>query len=341
VRIFLRLLALAALVAAGLTAGISTASADVQPLTFTPAPLAFGSVNVGQSASASTTVTYTTSVSSTYNYVGIDSATPAGPNAADFSVTANSCGFINLAGTGYNEQCSISVRFTPSAGGPETASLQVAWHNTGGTSGTQDLALTGTGTPTVTTTTALASSVNPARTGQAVTYTATVKPAPGGGTVSFTDNGTAIAGCSAAQVTGTTATCTTTPGAAGGHNIVASFSGFSDSAGSTSSVLTEVVTLTSCRSLAYCNLHGLNLTNANLAGANLTGANLSDANLTGANLAGASLTEANLAGANLTGVNLTRANLVFANLNMVTWSNTRCPDGTNSNADRGTCARHL
>jgi hypothetical protein len=339
VRIFLRLLALAALVAAGLTAGINIASADVQPLTFTPAPLAFGSVIVGQNASASTTVTYTTSVSSTYVYIGIDSATPAGPNAADFSVTANSCQFINLAGTGYNEQCSITVQFTPSASGPETASLHVAWHNTGGTSGTQDLALTGTGK--VITSTALASSANPARTRQAVTYTATVRPAPGGGTVGFTDNGTAISGCSAVQVTGTTATCTTTAGAAAGHNIVASFSGSSGSVGSTSSVLTEVVTSTFCRSLAGCNLHGLNLTNANLAGANLTGANLSDANLTGANLAGANLTAANLAGANLTGANLTRASLVWANLNKVTWSNTTCPDGTNSSADRGTCTRHL
>jgi hypothetical protein len=340
-RIFLRLLALAALVAVGLTAGTRIASADVQPLTFTPAPLAFGGIFMGQNASASTTVTYTTSVSSTYSYVGIDSATPAGPDGADFSVTANSCQFINLAGTGYNEQCSITVRFTPSVDGPETASLQVAWHNTGGTSGTQNLALTGTGVPRVTTTTALASSVNPARTGQAVTYTATVRPAPGGGTVGFTDNGTAISGCSAVPAIGTTAACTTTPGAAGGHNIVASFSGSSSSAGSTSPVLTEVVTSIPCRSLAGCNLHGLNLTDANLAGANLTGANLSDANLTGANLAGANLTGANLAGANLTGANLTRAHLVFANLNEVTWSNTTCPDGTNSNADRGTCIRHL
>jgi hypothetical protein len=29
------------------------------------------------------------------------------------------------------------------------------------------------------------------------------------------------------------------------------------------------------------------------------------------------------------------------NFNKVTWSNTTCPDSTNSNADGGTCAGHL
>jgi hypothetical protein len=145
VKTFLRLLALAALVVVSLTAGTNIASADIEPLTFTPAPLAFGSVLLGQSSAAPTTVTYTTSVNPTYEYIDIDGATPVGPNAADFSVTANSCQFINIAGTGYNEQCSITVQFTPSVTGPESASLQVAWSNTGGPSGTEDLALTGTG----------------------------------------------------------------------------------------------------------------------------------------------------------------------------------------------------
>ncbi|HEY6789971.1 MAG TPA: pentapeptide repeat-containing protein [Trebonia sp.] len=336
----IRLLALTTLVVAGLTVGTSIASADIQPLTFTPAPLAFGNVAVGTNSSASTTVTYTTSVSSTYAYIGIDSATPVGPNAADFSVTSNSCSLINIAGTGYNEQCSITVRFTPSAGGPESANLQVAWHNTGGASGTQDLALTGTGIPRATTTT-LASSVNPATAGQAVTYTATVSPAPGGGTVGFTDNGSAISGCSAAQVSGTTATCATTAGTTGSHNIVATFSGSGGFAGSRSAVLTEVVTQAPCTSLAGCNLHGLNLSDANLAGTNLSNANLNKADLAGANLAGANLNGANLNGANLTDADLVGASLNGANLNGVTWNNTTCPDGTNSSSDGGTCTGHL
>jgi hypothetical protein len=91
---------------------------------------------------------HTTSVNSTYAYIDIDSATPVGPNDPGFTVTSNSCSFINIAGTGYNGQCSITVQFTPSVVGPESANLQVvAWSNTGGASGTQDLALTRTGVP--------------------------------------------------------------------------------------------------------------------------------------------------------------------------------------------------
>ena len=119
------------------------------PLTFTPALLAFGNVVVGTSSSASTTVTYTTSVDSTNTDISVDSATPVGPGAADFSVTSNSCSVISLAGTnssGY-EQCSITVQFTPSVVGPESADLAVAWENAGGESGAQDLALSGTSPP--------------------------------------------------------------------------------------------------------------------------------------------------------------------------------------------------
>jgi hypothetical protein len=339
-RVPLRPFALATLVVAGLTVGTDIASAAPQPLTFTPAQLAFGNVVIGTSSSASTTVTYTTSVSPTYQYIGIDSATPAGPNASDFTVTSNSCQFINIAGTGYNEQCSITVKFTPSVGGPENASLQVAWHNTGGASGTQDLALTGTGMARATTTT-LASSVNPATSGQAVTYTAMVSPAPGGGTVGFTDNGSAISGCAAAQVSGTTATCATTAGRTGSHNIVATFSGSTGFASSGSAVLSEVVTQAPCASLAGCNLSGLNLSDASLAGANLSNANLDKADLAGANLAGANLAGANLNKADLAGADLAGASLNGANLNGVTWNNTTCPDGTNSNSDGGTCTGHL
>jgi hypothetical protein len=191
------------------------------------------------------------------------------------------------------------------------------------------------------TTTSLSSSANPSRAGQAVTYTATVSPAPDGGTAGFTDNGSAITGCSAVSLSAGTATCPTTPQTTGAHNIVATFSGSNGFAGSTSSTVTQVVTKVPCPSLAGCNLAGLNLTDAHLAGTNLSNANLNGANLTGAdltkaNLAGADLTKANLAGADLSG-----ASLAGANLNKVTWSGTTCPDGTNSDADGGTCLGHL
>ncbi len=110
--------------------------------------------------------------------------------------------------------------------------------------------------------------------------------------------------------------------------------------------------------LTGANLSGANLRDANLTfarlGGNLTGADLRDANLTNSDLAFANLTRANLTGANLTGTNLTGANLTGANLrganltganvSKARWSNTTCPDGTNSNdpdVDGGTCKNNL
>jgi hypothetical protein len=78
-----------------------------------------------------------------------------------------------------------------------------------------------------TTTTTITSSANPSAVGQAVTYTATVRPVPDGGTVAFSDGGTPISGCGAQQVdtsTGT-ATCQVTYTSTGAHSITAAYSG--------------------------------------------------------------------------------------------------------------------
>jgi uncharacterized protein YjbI with pentapeptide repeats len=58
---------------------------------------------------------------------------------------------------------------------------------------------------------------------------------------------------------------------------------------------------------------------------------LQSANFVGANLSGADLASAKLSGANPSGANLTG----------VQWSDTLCPDYTNSNVDGGTCANKL
>ncbi len=67
-------------------------------------------------------------------------------------------------------------------------------------------------------------------TGGSVTYTATVAPAPDGGTVAFNDAGTPISGCATQPVNTTTgiATCETSYPTAGVHAITASFSGSPD-----------------------------------------------------------------------------------------------------------------
>ena len=85
------------------------------------------------------------------------------------------------------------------------------------------------------------------------------------------------------------------------------------------------------------NLSGGNFTNALFTGDNLSGANMSDAELSGAYLTNTDLAGANLSGSDLTNANMDGANTKGANLNGITWSNTTCPDGTNSKNDKGTC----
>ena len=96
-----------------------------------------------------------------------------------------------------------------------------------------------------------ASSQNPAVVSTPVTLTATVTtPTAGsnpGGTVAFNDNGVPIAGCSAqllsaASATTATATCTTSTLPAGSHPITVVYGGDATHAGSSSSVLTQVIT---------------------------------------------------------------------------------------------------
>ena len=88
----------------------------------------------------------------------------------------------------------------------------------------------------ITTTTSIAASAAGVTAGQPVSYTATVSPAPDGGTVSFADNGVAIPDCGARPVNGSgTATCTVTYTTAGKHVVTAVYTGSSDGkfAGST------------------------------------------------------------------------------------------------------------
>jgi uncharacterized protein YjbI with pentapeptide repeats len=73
---------------------------------------------------------------------------------------------------------------------------------------------------------------------------------------------------------------------------------------------------------------------------NLTDANLTDGVLVGADFTSAALSYANLTDANLTDANLTDADLTGARLVNMTWSDTICPDGTNSDSDGHTCVGH-
>ena len=62
--------------------------------------------------------------------------------------------------------------------------------------------------------------------------------------------------------------------------------------------------------------------------------------MTGTVLAGSNFQRANFTNANLTGANLKGANFKDATMTGMTWLNTICPDGTNSNNDNNTCKGH-
>ncbi len=86
-----------------------------------------------------------------------------------------------------------------------------------------------TATPEATSTTLQTSSASP-KAGATVIYTATVSPTPSGGSVSFSDDAGAIAGCQALSVNTASgvATCEVTYASAGSHSITAAFSGSED-----------------------------------------------------------------------------------------------------------------
>jgi len=96
--------------------------------------------------------------------------------------------------------------------------------------------------------------------------------------------------------------------------------------------------------------------NANLSGSDLSsycgfGGTFKNANFTRANLTGADFafsgTSDTFTNASFTNANATKANfkgatgMGSATLNGVIWSDTICPDGTNSNSDGNTCVGHL
>lgn len=94
-------------------------------------------------------------------------------------------------------------------------------------------------------------------------------------------------------------------------------------------------------SFEHARLDGVNFSGSNLRFADFGQAVMQDANLSWADLRDATLRSANLRDANLSGANLTGADLHGALLLDVVWSNTTCPDGTNSDDHDDTCEGHL
>lgn len=106
------------------------------------------------------------------------------------------------------------------------------------------------------------------------------------------------------------------------------------------------------------NMFALSSANNNFTGANFTNAdlvlfasdhdNFTNANFTNANLTdeyngnpGRGFTDSNLSNVNFTNTNLTAAPFSGNTLTGITWSNTTCSDGTNSDNNGNTCIGHL
>jgi uncharacterized protein YjbI with pentapeptide repeats len=96
--------------------------------------------------------------------------------------------------------------------------------------------------------------------------------------------------------------------------------------------------LSNANLISTAELGSTTLTNANLTGAILSGAHL-DAivDAVGANFTNANLELVNFQDANLYGA----VGMDTANVNEAVWSNTTCPDGTNSDNNGNTCEGHL
>ncbi len=94
-------------------------------------------------------------------------------------------------------------------------------------------------------------------------------------------------------------------------------------------------------------MNGVDFTNDDFTNANVNGVIIDSANFTGANLTGANFSNCNGGGGqNFSNVNFTNANfsgctnIAGSTITSATWSNTICPDGTNSDNDGGTCVGH-
>lgn len=102
--------------------------------------------------------------------------------------------------------------------------------------------------PQTATSTTVTSSANPIWAGSSATLTAAVTPSPDGGTVTFYDGSEAVTGCSglALDLATSSATCTVTESAAGGHPITADYSGTAMYGYSTGSMTETVQTPPPC-----------------------------------------------------------------------------------------------
>ena len=211
----------------------------------TAPPGAAGAVHVTVIANGQTSQTSTADV---YTYVAaptLSGVSPLnGPAAGGQQVT--------LSGANLTGASAVSFGGTPASVFTVVNAMTVTATTPGHAAGAVDLKVTTPGGTSnavtysfgTSTTTTLAGSPNPSIVGASVTYTATVSPVPDGGTVAFSDGGSAIAACGSQPIDASTgtATCQVPVGAVGSRSIVATFIGDFNFGASTSAAFIENVT---------------------------------------------------------------------------------------------------
>jgi sugar lactone lactonase YvrE len=213
-----------------------TKLADTAPTaTLSTNTLAFPGQGVGTISSTDQSVT----LSNNGNLaVLVINAAPAisGSDAGDFAIVANTCP-APQSGLAAGSSCKVTISFKPAAFGPRSATLTF-----NDSVGIQTVALSGIGENASTVLLSSSSLNDTSYVGEAVTLTATVAGTGGSptGTVTFNDGTTALGAPVAINGSGI-ATLATSSLTAGNHSLTAFYSGDSNFAESTSSVLTQIV----------------------------------------------------------------------------------------------------
>ncbi|HZP89020.1 MAG TPA: Ig-like domain repeat protein, partial [Burkholderiales bacterium] len=189
-------------------------------------------------ASSANPATLGSSVTLTATVTG--SAPTGSVSFSDGSNAIASCNAVPLTGSGNNRTASCSINTLGLGTHNITASYAGDSGNTASSSSALSQAIN-----QATSTTTLASSLNPAAAGSAVTFIATVTGYTPTGTISFSDGANAIAGCNAVGLAGTgnsrTATCNVSTLTAGTHSIIASYTGDANNTASMSSALSQFI----------------------------------------------------------------------------------------------------
>ncbi len=189
-------------------------------VTVSPSALNFGNVDVGDQSSLPITLTSVASVP-----VSLGAITPT----VGYSATDNCGGTLTVGAT-----CTVTVTFSPSAGGANSGSLTM---NFGGRQPRGFAQRLRAWRLRAATTTDLSASSNALEPGDDVTLTALVNGTSLTGTVDFTEGGAAIPDCTGVALTGTTATCELTSLTVGAKQYAARYSGDVANRASTSSTV--------------------------------------------------------------------------------------------------------